>query len=770
MENSRKEEMMIEREKTILLVEDEVIIAMSEKMKLEDHGFRVMTARTGEQAVTLFSTNPGIDLVLMDIDLGKGMDGTETAMKILEIRDIPVVFLSSHTEPEVVRKTERISSYGYVIKDSEETILIASIKMAFRLFDARMNEKRKEEAMMAERDFSSFLINSTPAFFVSIGHDSTIKSMNNSMLQALGYTAEEVIGKNYLSLMVPESEHQMLSETFGRLLRLKEKTYNENRILTKDGRELLCEWYGTPMVKGDEVESFIGLGIDITTRRQIEKINRIQRELIKSLNTCIELEEGLEQVLKSVLQLDCIDSGAIYIRNPSDNSLDLMVYRGVSAEFAERVSHIPADSPQMRMMLDGKFRSGRFPENIQELQGVPEAEELCSYAAFPIINNGQLIAMLNVASHRDVVIPDYTLKSLENITVQISGTILRLRTNTALRENEELFHSFVLQSKDGIVIVDEKGTIIEWNESQEKITGITRSEALNQPIWEMQFRVFPPEFKNQDNFEIARKKTLEGLKEGTGLKRTLEEEIHLADGTRRIIQTILFGIPGKRNTLAGAICRDISEQKRAEKENKILLQKNIILLKEVHHRIKNNISTIEGLLSMHARSARNPEALSILQDAVGRVRSMSILYDNLMISENYSNVSSRSYFENLIDMIIDIFPDAGEISINRDIKDFTVSSKYIIPLGIIVNELITNALKHAFTGREDGILQILLDSDGKKITVTIADNGKGLPSGFDIERENGFGFMLVGLLVRQIDATLTIDCEKGTKIRIECLI
>jgi two-component sensor histidine kinase len=149
---------------------------------------------------------------------------------------------------------------------------------------------------------------------------------------------------------------------------------------------------------------------------------------------------------------------------------------------------------------------------------------------------------------------------------------------------------------------------------------------------------------------------------------------------------------------------------------------------------------------------------------------MSILYDNLMISENYSNVSSRSYFENLIDMIIDIFPDAGEISINRDIKDFTVSSKYIIPLGIIVNELITNALKHAFTGRKDGILQILLDSDGKKITVTIADNGKGLPSGFDIERENGFGFMLVGLLVRQIDATLTIDCEKGTKIRIECLI
>jgi PAS domain S-box-containing protein len=475
-------------------------------------------------------------------------------------------------------------------------------------------------------------------------------------------------------------------------------------------------------------------------------------------------------VLESVLQLDCIDAGAVYLSDPANNSLDLIVHRGVSAKFAESVSHFSADSPLLSLLMDGDVRSGRFPENIQELKGVRETEGLCSYASFPMISQGQLIAVLNVASHRESYIPDDTLKSLENLTIQISGTILRLRTDAALRESEELFRSFVLQSKDGIVIVDEKGTIIEWNEGQEKITGIPRSEALNRPIWEVQFRVFPPENKNQEYLGIVRQKTLDGLKEGSGLKRSLEEEIQLADGTRRIIQTILFGIPGKRNVLAGAICRDISEQKRAEKENKILLQKNIILLKEVHHRIKNNISTIEGLLSLHARSSMNPDALSILQDAVRRVRSMSILYDNLKISENYSDVSSRSYFENLVDTIIDIFPHAAEISITRDIKDFIVSSKYIIPLGIIVNELITNALKHAFTGREDGILEIMLDSDGKKITLTIADNGKGLPSGFDIERENGFGFILVGFLVRQIDGTLSIDCEKGIKIRIECPI
>jgi PAS domain S-box-containing protein len=124
---------MAEPAKKILLVEDEILIALAEAEMLKANGFDVSLAGSGEEAVRISTEGQHIDLILMDIDLGKGMDGTQAASKILLHHDIPILFLSSHIEPEIVNKTEEISSYGYVAKNSGETILLASIKMAFRL-------------------------------------------------------------------------------------------------------------------------------------------------------------------------------------------------------------------------------------------------------------------------------------------------------------------------------------------------------------------------------------------------------------------------------------------------------------------------------------------------------------------------------------------------------------------------------------------------------------------------------------------------------------
>jgi PAS domain S-box-containing protein len=131
--------------RTILLVEDEALIAMAEAQMLKKHGYDVVTAYNGEKAVEAADAHPEISLILMDIDLGKGgIDGPEAAERILATRDLPIVFLSSHTEPEVVEKTEKITSYGYVVKNSGATVLDTSIKMAFRLFAAKNEAKRHE--------------------------------------------------------------------------------------------------------------------------------------------------------------------------------------------------------------------------------------------------------------------------------------------------------------------------------------------------------------------------------------------------------------------------------------------------------------------------------------------------------------------------------------------------------------------------------------------------------------------------------------------------
>ncbi len=143
---------MNDEKKRILLVEDEAVIAMAHADLLTRFGYEAATAGSGEEAVRLLNEGFPANLILMDVDLGEGMDGTEAAEIILRERDIPIVFLSSHNEPEVVEKTEKITSYGYVVKNSGSTVLDASIKMAFRLHDAHMRLKGQREDLEAANE------------------------------------------------------------------------------------------------------------------------------------------------------------------------------------------------------------------------------------------------------------------------------------------------------------------------------------------------------------------------------------------------------------------------------------------------------------------------------------------------------------------------------------------------------------------------------------------------------------------------------------------
>lgn len=137
--------MNTKNKKKILLVEDEILIAMLTKSHLESYGYIVENVSSGEEAIDLIQSKENIELVLMDIDLGDVIRGTDAAKEILAKHDLPLLFLSSHTEKEIVETTEKITSYGYVVKNSSVTVLDASIKMAFRLFEEKEKSKAIEQ-------------------------------------------------------------------------------------------------------------------------------------------------------------------------------------------------------------------------------------------------------------------------------------------------------------------------------------------------------------------------------------------------------------------------------------------------------------------------------------------------------------------------------------------------------------------------------------------------------------------------------------------------
>ncbi|HCM26903.1 MAG: hypothetical protein A2Z99_16295 [Treponema sp. GWB1_62_6] len=183
--------------KTILIVEDQDLIAEVEKKSLENYGYTVITANTGERALAILNEGPSIDLILMDITLGDGPDGPEIAEMILKVHDIPLIFLSSHTNPEVVERTESITSYGYVVKKSGITVLDASMKMAFKLFEA--NRKTREA-----KDKLEATLNALPDLLLEVGSDGGIFDCHSPRTAGSFQADTDLIGKNIAEIHTPD--------------------------------------------------------------------------------------------------------------------------------------------------------------------------------------------------------------------------------------------------------------------------------------------------------------------------------------------------------------------------------------------------------------------------------------------------------------------------------------------------------------------------------------------------------------------------------------
>lgn len=210
----------------------------------------------------------------------------------------------------------------------------------------------------------------------------------------------------------------------------------------------------------------------------------------------------------------------------------------------------------------------------------------------------------------------------------------------------------------------------------------------------------------------------------------------------------------------------IDRQKNEEKIKALLAEKEL-LLKEVHHRIKNNMDTVAGILSLQIDTLKEPSAIAALNDAQSRVASMMILYDKLYRSDNFKELSFKEYITPLVDEIINNFPNAGIVTTEKNIDDLIINSKKMSSIGIIINEVLTNIMKYAFKGRDGGVITVTAAKNDDRAIIAIQDNGIGIPESINITNSNGFGLQLVNLMAKQLSATIKIERNNGTKFILE---
>ncbi len=966
-------EMARTSKKTILLVEDEAIIAMSTKLALEHHGYAVMTAGNGEQAVHEVSRNPVIELILMDINLGSGIDGTQAAALILQDHDVPIVFLSSHTEPEVVEKTEKITSYGYVVKNSSATVLDASIKMAFKLFDAKL-AARKKERLIYEHEEKYRLLHEHAG--VGIGYfslDGRSLSFNQLAAKYLAGVPQDFIGRSIDDLF-PEAEAKDYRERIRRAACSDSPLMFEGYVVLPVGRRYFISTYTRIADMDGNLLGVQVISQDITGNKLVEEELRASKEtaeMLLGISAEIIISEDFEGNIRLLNESghrllgyeppDLIGKNFFDACLPDDARSEVRGYflglrdGGIDA-IATRENEVITRSGERRTiywrnallrdrngMPVGVFSSGQDMTARKDAEVLLRMSEARFAQAEAIAGIGNWTLHLDTrvmdSSHgadaiygvdfassslkvvQEIPLPEYRPvldKALSDlirhgvpydceflIRRQTDGAIRhihsiatfderartvfgviqditeRVRSEELLRTSEELHRTILQTIMDGYLLSDKHGMILDANESYCRMSGHTRHELQAMHIDALVADESPDEIAGRvrrimangtERFESCHRRRdgsimelevsvqylpLEGgrivsffrdITEQKAMARALRasEEHHrlLIENSHDIIYTMTSGgiftfvspawthllghpidqvigktfeqfvkpedVPGCRawlqelmrtgerrhgieyrvrhqdgsyrwhstsavpfrdesGTVVGfeGTASDITEHRLSEERIRSLLSEKELILKEVHHRIKNNMNTVSSLLSLQAGSLKDPAAILAVRDAESRVTSMALLYEKLYRTNDFQRLSVKDYLAALVDEVVANFARGQNIQVRKDLHDFSLDAALIPPLGILINELLTNAMKYAFAGRLRGLLVVTAIKSAGNCIIAVEDDGVGIPDSVSFEHPSGFGLQLVHALAEQLRGTIRIERIRGTRFVLE---
>ena len=467
----------------------------------------------------------------------------------------------------------------------------------------------------------------------------------------------------------------------------------------------------------------------------------------------IELEMQNEELRDTKAQLEQSRDHFSLLFNSSPEGIVTLDQHGVVIESNNTLSDMLNLAKEN--ILHKTFTTFIHPKN--------QSVFMSRYKAFFKSPAGKSIELELVGKDKTIYVQLSAVKMPASIHQKVDGLLINITdfSDRKRAEEELLFQNILMKTQqevslDGILIVDEHDKIISFNKRFADIWEIPDS-IMSLQSSEKALQYVLPKLTNPDEFATRIRDLYKNKQEES------YEEIALTDG--KILERYSSPMFGSNDEYYGRIWyyRDITDRKEAEKEIQKQLTEKETLLREVHHRVKNNICNIEGLLTLQSDSTANSEVQTALQDTISRVQSMRVLYDKLLLDTDYHNVSVREYTESLIDALVEVFAAGKNVNIDMQIDDFRAATKVVIPMGIIINELLTNVFKYAFKGRGGGRVSITITKSGSTADLIIHDNGIGIDEKIELNESPGFGLTIVQMLADQLQGSYSITNDNGTK-------
>lgn len=592
-----------------------------------------------------------------------------------------------------------------------------------------------------------------------------------SQIQYISPTYEEVWGQSCKSLYenpdswrenIHDQDREVVEKSIEKKLssNILEPEFPEFRLV-KDDESIV--WISARIfpVYGDNgtMIRLAGIAEDITDRKLVELVQSAQLRLIDYslghgasdlLQRFLDEAELLTESVVGFYHFLADDQETVTLQTWSTNTVDNMCRaEGSGLHYPISEAGIWVDC-----VREGRPVIHNDYSKASNRKGLPEGHApVIRELVVPVYRGNKITAILGVGN-KPTLYNDNDVWMVQKLADLAWDIIERRRTETALNRSEKRYLDIVDSVADWVWETDAYNHFTYSSKISQKVLGYAPEEVVGKK----RFSFIDP--SDSDRFV---EQYNQAVKERTPIRNLVNWNIR-RNGDRVCLITSAVPVFDESGEYRGyrGVDKDLTERELAKEEiEKQLAEKNVIL-KETHHRIKNNFNTVGSLLTLQEQKLTHTDAKEALKKTIGRIQSMGLLYEKLLVKEEYEETSVKSYLESLIPEIIKLFPGSDNVRITIRLEDIMLDSKRLFSLGIIVNELLSNVMKYAFPNQKKGSVKVTLVREKDEIVLMIKDDGKGLPKDFDLKDPGGFGILLVNILCSQLHGAFHISSEKGT--------
>ncbi|MEJ2715895.1 MAG: PAS domain S-box protein, partial [Deltaproteobacteria bacterium] len=621
-----------------------------------------------------------------------------------------------------------VQSRGKVVERDENG---RPTRRAGTTLNVTRRKQAEERLQQSEEQYRLVVENAREIIFVV--QDRKIRFINRSGFEQLKYSEQEILSMSSLDLILPEDREMVDQNYVRRMQRESAPDRYTTRIVDREGRVLSHEitpvrvmWEGAPAV--------LVFGTDVTKRQRAEEALR-------------ESEQRLQLALEGAdlgLWDWNFETGETFF---SERSIEMLGYS------VDETDHHISDWGRLVHPEDISGIRQSFNAHLEGRTPFYESEHRLRRKSGEWMWN---LARAKVVARK----PDGTPIRVTGINRDITE---QKHAEKALRESEEFNRRLVETAPMGIIYLDANGVIEYANPASNRIFGVPE----DQPTPLLGYNVFDlPLVAGQPHVRAYFEALMQGERQSdiefsyrsplTGQDYTL-----LGQGTPRLAAD---------GSTTGVVVMylDLTARKRAQDQLKESLEEKELLLREMHHRVKNNLQVMSSLISLQAGYVRDERYAQMFNDAESRIRAMGLVHEMLYQSENLNAIYSNEYIQQMMGHLFRHYGNrAGTITYKIDVEDIVIELDTAVPFGLMLGELISNSLKHAFPDGREGEIQISTRLvDGEMVELVTRDNGIGMPPEIDLNRTQSLGLRLVKVLAQQLAATVELDRESGTEFRI----